>query len=101
MPHRWRVLLVSLLVLPVAVSIALLALVLSIGISPVWDSLVGAFLVYFSARWFARRNGWTERGGRRVAIGGGVVTLLLPAVFWLLVLLVFVVGCRGDGCFTF
>jgi len=30
-----------------------------------------------------------------------VVTFFLPAVFWLLVLLVFVVGCRGDSCFTF
>jgi hypothetical protein len=36
-----------------------------------------------------------------VAIGGGVITLFLPAVFWLLLLVVFVVGCRGDNCFTF
>lgn len=101
MPHRWRVLLVSLLVLPVAVSIALLALVLSLGVSPVFDSLIGAFLVYFAAREVARRSGWADRSARRVAIGGGAVTLFLPAVFFLLILLVFVVGCRSDNCFTF
>jgi hypothetical protein len=100
-PHRWRVLFVVLLVLPVVVSAALLALALAVGISPVWNSLIGAVLVYFPARAFARRSGWAERSGRRVAIGGGVVTLLLPAAFLLLVLLVFVVGCGGDRCFTF
>lgn len=101
MPHRWRVLLVSLLVLPVLVSAVLLAIVLSVGISPLWNSLIAALLVYFAARAFARHSGWSERGARRVAIGGGVVTLFLPALFWLLVLLVFVVGCSNGGCFTF
>ena len=101
MPHRWRVLLVSLLVLPVAVSLLLLVVVLSVGVTPLWDSLIGAFVVYFAARAFAVRNGWTERAARSVAIGGGAVTLFLPALFWLFVLLVFVVGCRGDNCFTF
>jgi cation transport ATPase len=101
MPHRWRVLLVDLLVLPVALSAALLAAALALGISPVFDSLIGAFVAFFAGRAFARRSGWAERGARRVAIGAGVVTLILPAFFWLLVLLVFVVGCRGDSCFTF
>ena len=101
MPHRWRVLFVDLLVLPVALSAALLALALSLRISPAFDSLVGAVLAFFGARAFATRSGWSARGARRVAIGSGVVTLFLPAVFWLLVLLVFVVGCRGNSCFTF
>jgi len=101
MPHRWRVLLVSLLVLPVAVSIALLALVLSLGLSPAFDSLLGALVVFFGARELARRSRWADRSARRVAIGGGVITLFLPVVFWLLVLLIFVVGCGGDRCFTY
>jgi hypothetical protein len=101
MPHRWRVLLVALLVLPVAVSIGLLAVVLALGLSPAFDSLLGAFVVFFAARAFALWSRWPERSARRVAIGGGVITLFLPAVFWLLLLVVFVVGCRGDNCFTF
>jgi hypothetical protein len=95
------VLLVSLLVLPVAVSLALLAVVLSLDITPAFDSLLGAVLVFFGARAVATRSGWADRSARRVAIGGGVITFFLPAVFWLLVLLVFVVGCSGDRCFTF
>jgi hypothetical protein len=101
MPHRWRVLVVDLLVLPVGVSVLLLIAALSVGISPVWDSLIGAFLVYFFARGFALQSSWTDRKARNVAIGAGVVTLFLPAVFWLLVLLVFVVGCSNSSCFTF
>jgi hypothetical protein len=101
MPHRWRVLLLSLLVLPVAVSAVLLAGALALGVSPAFDSLLGAFVVYFASRALAIRSGWPVKSARRVSLGGGVVTLFLPAVFWLLILLVFVVGCRGDNCFTF
>jgi hypothetical protein len=101
MPHRRRVLLVDLLVLPIALSAVLLTAALAVRVSPVWDSLVGAVLAFFGARAFARRNGWSDRGARRVALGSGVVTLFLPALFFLLVLVVFVVGCRNDSCFTF
>lgn len=101
MPHRWRVLFVDLLALPLALSAALLALALSLGVSPAYDSLVGGIVAFFGARAFARRSGWSERGARRVAIGSGVVTLFVPALFWLLVVIIFVVGCQNSDCFTF
>ncbi len=100
MPHRWRVLAVDLLVLPPVASAGLFAASIGLRVTTLLDSIVGAVVVFFLARAFALRQGWPERGVRRVSVGAAVLTFFMPALFWLIILALFVIGCH-NGCFTF
>ncbi|MGZ4333175.1 MAG: hypothetical protein ACXVRJ_02730 [Gaiellaceae bacterium] len=103
LPHRSRVRVIGLAALPVLLGVPLWA-ALAASRSSVLGHLefIAGPAVNFGATWtIARRSGWPQPASRRLALASAVVTFVMPVLVILLVLVIFVVGCRGDRCFTY